>query len=55
MFTRIAESGRLVLPAQLAAKLQPVVEKSLSRLNDFQRLQGDVLVSLRLIVAVRLL
>ena len=44
-----------MLPAQLSLALQPVVEQSLLCHNDFQRLQGDVLVSLGFVVAVQLL
>ena len=44
-----------MLTTQLTLHLQPVVKQTLSRLDDFQMLQGDVLISLGLVVAVDLL
>ena len=52
MFATIAQSRHFVLASQLAFHLQPVIEESLPGLNDFQVLQGDVLIAFGLVVAV---
>ena len=55
MFTAVTQSRHFVLTSQLAFHLQPVIEESLSSLNDFQMLQGDVLIAFGLVVAIQLL
>ena len=52
MLTAVGEAGHLVLSAQLAFALKPVVKKPLTRLDNLQRLQRDVLVTLGVVVAV---
>ena len=44
-----------MLTAQLPVPLQPVVEQTLAGFHNLQRLQGDILVALGLVVAVDLL
>ena len=55
MLTTIAQSGHLMLATQLALRLQPVVEEVLAGRDNLQLLQGDVLETLGLVVAVQLL
>ena len=55
MFTRVTQTWHFVLSSQLATQFHPVVEEVGSGFDDLQRLQRDVLIALRLVVAVDLL
>ena len=46
----VAQTGNLVLSAELAFALEPVVEQVFACRNYFERLQGDVLVALCFVV-----
>ena len=52
MFARVAKTWHLVLSAQLSTKFEPIVKQILACLDYFEVLQGYVLVSLSLVVAV---
>ena len=51
----VAKARHLVLAAELAAALEPVVEQAATGRDDFQRLQSDVLETLGLVVGVDVL
>ena len=55
ILARIAQAGNLVLAAQLAFLVEPVVEEARACHDDFQRLQGQVILALGLVVGVDLL
>ena len=55
ILTAVSQSRHLMLSAQFAFAFQPIVKQALSCLNHFQLLQRDVLMSFRLVVAVKLL
>ena len=45
ILARIAQAGNLVLAAQLAFLVEPVVEEARACHDDFQRLQGQVILA----------
>ena len=55
ILTRVAQAGNLVLAAQLAFLVEPVVEEAWACHDDFQRLQGQVVLTFGLVVGVDLL
>ena len=52
ILARIAQAGNLVLAAQLAFLVEPVVEEARACHDDFQRLQGQVILAFGLVVGV---
>ena len=50
--TRVTQTRYLMLSAQLATQLQPIIEKSLTCLNDFQMLQSNILIAFSLVIAI---
>ena len=55
ILARIAQAGNLVLATQLAFLVEPVVEEAGACHDDFQRLQGQVVLAFGLVVGVDLL
>ena len=55
MLAAVAQTGHLVLPAQFASRLHPLLEKSAAGLYNIKMLKSDVLISLSLRVAIHLL
>ena len=55
ILTRVAQAGNLVLAAQLAFLVEPVVEEAWACHDDFQRLQSQVVLAFGLVVGVDLL
>ena len=55
ILARVAQAGNLVLSAQLAFLVEPVVEEARACHDDFQRLQGQVVLTFGLVVGVDLL